>query len=136
MSIHNLKQIQRGDIYFANLSPAAGAEQSGVRPVLVIQNDIGNRHSPTIITAAITGYMKGGHQPTHVRLKGAACGLFQDSTVLLEQLRTLQPKNANIDYCGIRNLLRLLVGQGFTEAELKKIAARIAQEIGATIIFC
>ena len=84
MSIHNLKQIQRGDIYFANLSPAAGSEQSGVRPVLVIQNDIGNRHSPTIITAAITGYMKGGRQPTHVRLKGAACGLFQDSTVLLE----------------------------------------------------
>ncbi len=118
MSIHNLKQIQRGDIYFANLSPAAGSEQSGVRPVLVIQNNIGNRHSPTIITAAITGYMKGGRQPTHVRLKGAACGLFQDSTVLLEQLRTLD-----------RSRLRAYMGNVGTD-KMREVNDALAISIG------
>ena len=85
----NLRQAQRGDIYYANLTPVVGSEQGGIRPVLVVQNNVGNNHSPTVIVAAITGYVKGKHQPTHVRLKGAACGLFRDSTVLLEQLRTL-----------------------------------------------
>ena len=89
MNIHRTKLIQRGDIYIANLSPVTGSEQGGIRPVLIIQNNTGNRHSPTLIAAAITGHFKGKYQPTHVRLKGAACGLFQDSTVLLEQLRTL-----------------------------------------------
>ncbi len=89
MEIKRTRPIQRGDIYYADLSPATGSEQGGIRPVLIIQNDIGNQHSPTVIAAAITGYLKGKRQPTHVRLKGAACGLFRDSTVLLEQLRTL-----------------------------------------------
>ena len=89
MSIQQERSIRRGDIYRADLMPVIGSEQGGVRPVLVIQNNTGNIHSPTIIAAAITGYVKGRHQPTHVRLKGAACGLFRDSTVLLEQLRTL-----------------------------------------------
>ena len=63
--------------------------RGGIRPVLILQNNVGNHHSPTVIAAAITGYVKGKRQPTHVRLKGAACGLFRDSTVLLEQVRTL-----------------------------------------------
>ncbi len=89
MDIKRPHPIQRGDIYYANLMPVIGSEQGGIRPVLIIQNNVGNHHSPTVIAAAITGYIKGKCQPTHVRLKGAACGLFRDSTVLLEQLRTL-----------------------------------------------
>ena len=89
MSIQKERPIRRGDVYRADLMPVIGSEQGGVRPVLVIQNNTGNIHSPTIIAAAITGYVKGKHQPTHVRLQGASCGLFRDSTVLLEQLRTL-----------------------------------------------
>ena len=89
MSIQKERPIRRGDVYRADLMPVIGSEQGGVRPVLVIQNNTGNIHSPTIIAAAITGYVKGKHQPTHVRLQGASCGLFRASTVLLEQLRTL-----------------------------------------------
>ena len=89
MNIKKTRPIQRGDIYYANLTSFAGSEQGGIRPVLVIQNNVGNYHSPTIIVAAITGHVKWKRQPTHVRLEGAACGLFRDSTVLLEQLRTL-----------------------------------------------
>ena len=87
MNTEERKHIRRGDIYYADLTPTTGSEQGGVRPVLIVQNDVGNRHSPTVIAAAITGYTKGRHQPTHVRLKG--CGLKYRSTVLLEQLRTL-----------------------------------------------
>ncbi len=89
MKFEKTRSIQRGDIYYADISPVTGSEQGGIRPVLIVQNDVGNSHSPTVIAAAITGYMKGKRQPTHVRLKGAACGLFRNSTVLLEQLRTL-----------------------------------------------
>ena len=89
MEIKRTHPIHRGDIYYADLTPATGSEQSGIRPVLVVQNNVGNHYSPTVIAAAITGYVKGKRQPTHVRLRGAACGLFRDSTVLLEQLRTL-----------------------------------------------
>ena len=99
MEIKRTRPILRGDIYYADLSPVTGSEQGGIRPVLVIQNNVGNRHSPTIIAAAITGYVKGRHQPTHVRLKGADCGLFRDSTVLLEQLRTLD-KSRLSEYVG------------------------------------
>lgn len=89
MQIHKTRPIQRGDIYYARLTLTTGSEQGGVRPVLVIQNDTGNRCSPTVIVAAITGHNKEKHQPTHVRLRGSDCGLFRSSTVLLEQLRTL-----------------------------------------------
>ncbi len=99
MEIEKKRPIQRGDIYYAELAPVTGSEQGGTRPVLVIQNDVGNNHSPAVIAAAITGYVKGKCQPTHVRLKGAACGLFRDSTVLLEQLRTLD-KSRVAEYMG------------------------------------
>ena len=99
MQIKRTRPIQRGDIYYADLTPTTGSEQGGIRPVLIIQNDVGNHHSPTVIAAAITGYVKGRRQPTHVRLQGASCGLFRDSTVLLEQLRTLDKSRLD-EYMG------------------------------------
>ncbi len=84
--------IRRGDIYYADLSPVVGSEQGGVRPVLVIQNDTGNRHSPTIIAAAITSQMNKAKLPTHIELIGTDCGLTKDSVVLLEQIRTLDKR--------------------------------------------
>lgn len=82
-------QIKRGDIYYADLRPVVGSEQGGTRPVLIIQNDTGNRHSPTVIAAAITSRQGKKPLPTHVRLEDSPQGLEQDSTVLLEQVRTL-----------------------------------------------
>jgi mRNA interferase MazF len=84
--------VRRGDIYYADLSPVVGSEQGGVRPVLVIQNDTGNRHSPTIIAAAITSQMNKAKLPTHIELIGTDCGLTRDSVVLLEQIRTLDKR--------------------------------------------
>jgi len=81
--------VQRGDIYFADLSPVVGSEQGGVRPVLVIQNDIGNRFSPTIVVAAITAKIQKGKLPTHVEIEAKEHGLERDSVILLEQIRTL-----------------------------------------------
>ena len=89
MQTQKTRPVRRGDIYYAAFTSGEGSEQYGVRPVLVIQNDIGNRCSPTVIVAAITGHSKAKFQPTHVRLRDSACGLFRSSTVLLEQLRTL-----------------------------------------------
>ena len=81
--------IRRGDIYYADLRPVVGSEQGGIRPVLVIQNDIGNRHSPTSICAAITSKMNKAKLPTHVELNAKQYSLVKDSVVLLEQLRTI-----------------------------------------------
>ena len=84
--------IKRGDIYYADLSPVVGSEQGGVRPVLIIQNDMGNRHSPTVIAAAITSQMNKAKLPTHIELLDPHCGLTRDSVVLLEQVRTLDKR--------------------------------------------
>ena len=84
--------IRRGDIYYADLRPVVGSEQGGVRPVLIIQNDMGNRHSPTVIAAAITSQMNKAKLPTHIELVGQNCGLTKDSVVLLEQIRTLDKR--------------------------------------------
>ena len=81
--------IRRGDIYYADLRPVIGSEQGGVRPVLVIQNDIGNKHSPTVICAAITSKMNKAKLPTHVELNTRRCAMVRDSVILLEQLRTI-----------------------------------------------
>jgi len=83
--------IKRGDIYYADLSPVVGSEQGGVRPVLIVQNDVGNRHSPTVIAAAITSKLSKSRLPTHIDLIGCAedFGLSRDSVILLEQIRTL-----------------------------------------------
>ncbi len=84
--------IRRGDIYYADLSPVVGSEQGGVRPVLIIQNNVGNRFSPTVIAAAITSRNEKANLPTHIRLYADNSGLSKDSVVLLEQIRTLDKK--------------------------------------------
>ncbi len=81
--------VKRGDIYYADLSPVVGSEQGGVRPVLIVQNDVGNKYSPTVIAAAITSQQEKSRLPTHISVNGNACGLSKDSVVLLEQVRTI-----------------------------------------------
>ncbi len=81
--------VKRGDIYYADLSPVVGSEQGGIRPVLIIQNDIGNKYSPTVIAAAITSQKDKTRLPTHIQVNATGCGLAKDSIVLLEQVRTL-----------------------------------------------
>lgn len=85
--------VKRGDIYYADLSPVVGSEQGGVRPVLIVQNDTGNRYSPTVIAAAITSQTGKARLPTHIALPAYQnCGLSKDSVVLLEQVRTLDKR--------------------------------------------
>lgn len=84
--------IRRGDIYYADLSPVVGSEQGGIRPVLIIQNDVGNRHSPTVIAAAITSQINKARLPTHIELGARSFGLSKDSVILLEQIRTIDKK--------------------------------------------
>ncbi len=84
--------VKRGDIFYADLSPVVGSEQGGTRPVLIVQNDTGNRHSPTVIAAAITSQTGKAKLPTHINLPGADVGLTKDSVVLLEQIRTIDKK--------------------------------------------
>ncbi|MBR3999434.1 MAG: type II toxin-antitoxin system PemK/MazF family toxin [Clostridia bacterium] len=81
--------IKRGDIYYADLSPVVGSEQGGIRPVLIVQNDVGNRYSPTVIAAAITSRMGKTKLPTHIDIYADRVGLARDSVVLLEQVRTI-----------------------------------------------
>lgn len=84
--------VKRGEIYYADLSPVVGSEQGGIRPVLIVQNDVGNRHSPTVIAAAITSQREKSKLPTHIELDATVCGLAKDSIVLLEQIRTIDKK--------------------------------------------
>ena len=89
---NDLKLIKRGELYYADLSPVIGSEQGGVRPVLVVQNDIGNKYSPTIIAAAVTSKMTKAKLPTHIELCANDYGLSKDSVVLLEQIRTIDKR--------------------------------------------
>ena len=84
--------IRRGDIYYADLSPVVGSEQGGIRPVLIVQNDVGNRFSPTVIAAAITSQKDKARLPTHIQLNSTGSGLAKDSIVLLEQIRTIDKR--------------------------------------------
>lgn len=84
--------VKRGDIFYADLSPVVGSEQGGTRPVLIVQNDTGNRHSPTVIAAAITSQTGKARLPTHITLNGPSVGLAKDSVVLLEQIRTIDKR--------------------------------------------
>lgn len=84
-----MNPVKRGDIYFADLSPVVGSEQGGMRPVLIVQNDTGNRHSPTVIAAAITSQQGKARLPTHIELAASSCGLSRNSVILLEQIRTI-----------------------------------------------
>jgi len=87
-----MQSIKRGDIYYADLSPVVGSEQGGVRPVLIVQNDVGNKHSPTVIAAAITSKLGKSRLPTHIEVDASDYGLSRDSVILLEQVRTLDKK--------------------------------------------
>ena len=103
--------IKRGDIYYADLRPVVGSEQGGVRPVLVIQNDIGNRHSPTVICAAITSKMNKAKLPTHVELDTRRCNMVKDSVILLDQLRTIDKQRLKEKICHIDSDLLERVNQ-------------------------
>ncbi|HJB06482.1 MAG TPA: type II toxin-antitoxin system PemK/MazF family toxin [Candidatus Enterocloster faecavium] len=93
--------IRRGDVYYADLRPVVGSEQGGVRPVLVIQNDVGNKHSPTVICAAITSRMNKAKLPTHVELHAGRSAMAKDSVILLEQLRTIDKQRLREKICHI-----------------------------------
>ena len=84
--------IKRGEIYYADLSPVIGSEQGGIRPVLIIQNDVGNKYSPTVIAAAITSQTGKARLPTHINITGGSVGLSKDSVILLEQIRTIDKR--------------------------------------------
>ncbi len=84
--------VRRGDIFYADLSPVVGSEQGGLRPVLIVQNDVGNKYSPTVIAAAITSKMSKTHLPTHIDIYAEKVGLQKDSVILLEQIRTIDKK--------------------------------------------
>ena len=87
-----MNNIRRGDIFYADLSPVIGSEQGGLRPVLIVQNDVGNKYSPTVIAAAITSRMTKSKLPTHIDVFGEKVGLAKDSVILLEQIRTIDKK--------------------------------------------
>ena len=93
--------IKRGDIFYADLRPVVGSEQGGVRPVIIIQNDTGNKHSPTVICAAITSRMNKAKLPTHVELNSTKCDIVKDSVILLEQLRTIDKKRLKDKVCHV-----------------------------------
>ena len=110
--------VKRGEIYYADLSPVVGSEQGGVRPVLIVQNDTGNRHSPTVIAAAITSQLGKAKLPTHIELEAQSYGLPKESMVLLEQVRTLDKRR-----------LRQRMGQ-VDSAVMEKVDAAIAVSFG------
>ena len=95
--------IRRGDIFYADLRPVVGSEQGGVRPVLIIQNDTGNKHSPTVICAAITSKMNKAKLPTHVEIHSMRYDIVKDSVILLEQLRTIDKKRLKDNVCHLDN---------------------------------
>ena len=103
--------IKRGDIYYADLRPVVGSEQGGVRPVLVIQNEAGNRHSSTVIVAAITSKMTKAKLPTHIELDCHRCEIMKDSIVLLEQIRTIDKKRLREKVCHLEDDIMQQVNQ-------------------------
>ena len=95
--------IRRGDIFYADLRPVVGSEQGGIRPVLIVQNDIGNKHSPTVICVAITSKMNKAKLPTHVELSALEYGVIKDSVILLEQIRTIDKSRLREKLCHLDN---------------------------------
>ena len=111
MSNSNL-EIKRGDLYYADLSPVVGSEQGGVRPVLIIQNDIGNKYSPTVIIAAITSQINKAKLPTHIEISAYEYGLNKESVILLEQIRTIDKKRIREKIGCLDNNVMLKVDNG------------------------
>ncbi len=104
--------MRRGDIYYADLRPVIGSEQGGVRPVLIVQNDVGNRHSPTIICAAITSKLNKAKLPTHIELSAGRYDMVKDSVILLEQLRTIDKKRLKDKVCHLDEDIMREVNRG------------------------
>lgn len=104
--------VRRGDIYYADLRPVVGSEQGGIRPVLIVQNDVGNRHSPTIICAAITSKMNKAKLPTHIELSAGRYDMVRDSVILLEQLRTIDKKRLKDKVCHLDDEIMKQVNHG------------------------
>lgn len=103
--------IKRGDIFYADLRPVVGSEQGGIRPVLIVQNDTGNRHSPTVIIAAITSKMTKAQLPTHVKIDSNKYDMIKDSVILLEQLRTIDKTRLKDKVCHLDNEIILKVNK-------------------------
>ena len=108
----NEATVKRGDIFYADLSPVVGSEQGGTRPVLIVQNDTGNRHSPTIICAAITSRMNKAKLPTHIELSADHYSMMKDSVILLEQLRTIDKQRLKERICHLSNDMMTQVDRG------------------------
>ena len=104
--------MRRGDIYYADLRPVVGSEQGGIRPVLIVQNDVGNRHSPTIICAAITSKMNKAKLPTHIELSAGKYDMEKDSVILLEQLRTIDKKRLKDKVCHLDEEIMKQINKG------------------------
>ena len=104
--------MRRGDIYYADLRPVIGSEQGGIRPVLIIQNDVGNKHSPTVICAAITSKMNKAKLPTHIELNASKYDMVKDSVILLEQLRTIDKKRLKDRICHLDQDIMQVVNNG------------------------
>ncbi len=104
--------IRRGDIFYADLSPVVGSEQGGVRPVLIIQNDIGNKYSPTVIIAAITSQINKAKLPTHIEIDATQYGLPKDSVILLEQVRTVDKRRFIEKICKLDDEMMRKVNEG------------------------
>ena len=104
--------IRRGDIFYADLRPVVGSEQGGIRPVLIIQNDVGNRHSPTVICAAITSKMNKAKLPTHIELCAGKYDMVKDSVILLEQLRTIDKQRLKDKVCHLDDDIMQKVNKG------------------------
>lgn len=104
--------MRRGDIYYADLRPVIGSEQGGVRPVLIIQNDVGNKHSPTVICAAITSKMNKAKLPTHIELNASKYDIVKDSVILLEQLRTIDKRRLKDRVCHLDQDIMQVVNEG------------------------
>ncbi|MBD5527518.1 MAG: type II toxin-antitoxin system PemK/MazF family toxin [Lachnospiraceae bacterium] len=106
------QEMKRGDIFYADLRPVIGSEQGGIRPVLIIQNDVGNRHSPTVICAAITSKMNKAKLPTHIELSAQEYDMDKDSVILLEQLRTIDKKRLKTKVCHLEGEIMQKVNRG------------------------
>lgn len=104
--------MRRGDIYYADLRPVIGSEQGGIRPVLIVQNDVGNKHSPTIICAAITSKLNKAKLPTHIELNAGKYDMVKDSVILLEQLRTIDKKRLKDKVCHLDEDIMREVNRG------------------------
>lgn len=104
--------MKRGDVYYADLRPVIGSEQGGIRPVLIVQNNVGNKHSPTVICAAITSKMNKAKLPTHIELDAKAYEMEKDSVILLEQLRTIDKKRLKDKVCHLDDKIMEKVNKG------------------------